>query len=338
MHEKDDNGRRKYMIFDMHCDTLYRIRTQREKGKDVSLRDGGILFVNLEQMKKSDYGLQNFAVFIDKEERESPYEDAMELVGIFEEEMRKNSDLVRQVCSASEISDNRREGKMSAMLTLEEGAMCEGDPEKLKEFYNHGARMMTICWNYENELGYAAACQAEGTYGRTVERTYGLKKKGFVFLEEMEHLGMIPDVSHLSDDGFFDVCRICKKPFVASHSNARAVCAHRRNLTDEMLHALGDHGGVAGLNFCPEFVSLEQERSALLDALAEHAVHMIRFGGRECVGIGSDLDGFRGESAPRNAQDMDALVWALHRKGLTESEIDGILWKNVMRVYQEVLG
>ena len=142
---------------------------------------------------------------------------------------------------------------MSALLTIEEGGVCLGEIEKLREFYEAGARMLTLTWNYENELGHPAAMQGDHwkNYRANEKRPLGLKERGFEFVAEMERLGMIVDVSHLSDDGFFDLCEHARKPFVASHSNSRAMCGHRRNLTDEMLRMLGDRGGVSGLNFCP---------------------------------------------------------------------------------------
>lgn len=318
------------MIADMHCDTIYKIRQERQRGREVQLRDSKELCVNLQKMQQGNYLVQNFAIYIDLKEQEDPYANAMELVDLFEQEMEQNKDRIRLVTSYDEILQNQKEGVLSAMLTLEEGGMCCGEIEKLHEFYAHGARMMALSWNYENELCWSAAA-AKGGSG------FGLKKKGFEFLEEMEALGMIPDVSHLSDEGFFNLLQVCKKPFAASHSNARSICGHHRNLTDEMLRQLGEHGGVAGLNFYPEFLGRELRREDCLHALAEHACHMMQKGGAACVGLGSDFDGFTGEGRPADAADLDDLAWALRRAGLTESETEGILYRNVMNFYKEVL-
>lgn len=318
------------MIIDMHCDTIYKIRQEKQKGKELHLRDSEELCINLSKMKKGKYLLQNFAMYIDLEEQENPYENAMELVRLFEQEMQQNADLIRQVRTYDEIKANQEQRILSALLTLEEGGMCMGEIEKLHEFYEHGARMMTLSWNYENELCYSAAL-ADGKMG------FGLKKRGFEFLEEMEQIGMIPDVSHLSDEGFWNLVSVCKKPFVASHSNARMLCSHPRNLTDEMIRRLGEQGGVAGLNYYPEFLGEKLAVEDCMDALVRHAVHMINKGGSACVGLGSDFDGFRGEGRPADAASQEDLIWAFHKAGLTESEIDGILYQNVMRVYREVL-
>ncbi len=316
------------MFADMHCDTLYKIREKRKNGQDQQLRDGAGLCVNLEKLQKSDCLVQNFAVFIDLKQTDSPYQDALGLADLFNREMEQNDTLIRQAVDAEEIRKNREEGRMSALLTLEEGGMCEGEIEKLHALYDRGARMMTLCWNYENELAYPAAAGSSAG---------GLKKKGFEFLEEMERIGMVADVSHLSDAGFFDVASACRKPFAASHSNARALCGHGRNLTDEMLRTLGQKGGVAGLNFYPLFLSEHPDPGEGLDWIARHACHMISKGGEECVGLGSDFDGFEGGSTPEDSGHIDELIRAFQKAGLTMRVIDGILWKNVMRLYREVL-
>lgn len=318
------------MIADMHCDTIYKIRDERKKGNVLGLKDGRNLSVNLEKMKAGNYLVQNFAVFIDQQEHENPYENAMELVRIYWEEMENNSDRIRTVKTREEILKNAKEGILSAMLTLEEGGMCMGDVEKLQEFYEYGARMMALSWNYENELCYSAAVAGN-------QEGFGLKKKGFEFLEVMEEIGMIPDVSHLSDEGFYDLLKVCKKPFAASHSNARTICGHRRNLTDDMIRQIGERGGVIGLNFYPEFLGENLKVEECLDALAQHAIHMIRKGGIECVGLGSDFDGFAGEGKPADAEAMDELVWTFHKAGFTADELDKIMWHNVMRLYGDVL-
>ena len=155
----------------------------------------------------------------------------------------------------------------------------------------------------------------------------------------MENLGMIIDVSHLSDDGFFDVYEYTTKPFVASHSNARALCPHRRNLTDEMLHMLGNRGGISGLNLYPDFLTADPQHAekSLLEIAADHAVQMMNAGGSSCVGLGSDFDGFHDESQPKDASAMQDLAWALHKKHISDDKIDGILYQNVSRLYRELL-
>ncbi len=146
---------------------------------------------------------------------------------------------------------------MSALLTLEEGAVCEGSMEKLHAFYDRGVRMMTLTWNFPNEIGFPNIHMPEngGEPDFTVPETErGLTEFGFDLIEEMQRIGMIVDVSHLSDAGFYDVASHAKKPFVASHSDARSVCRAVRNLTDDMIRTLAEKGGVTGLNYCADFL------------------------------------------------------------------------------------
>lgn len=159
------------------------------------------------------------------------------------------------------------------MLTVEEGGVCEGKVERLEHLYRLGVRMMTLTWNYPNEIGYpaldirkmaeervhsAGKGQGEPSAGmvpfhRRADMERGLTEKGREFVAEMERLGMVIDVSHLSDAGFYDVLRMTNKPFVASHSNARAIDPWVRNMTDDMIRKLSERGGVIGINFCPDF-------------------------------------------------------------------------------------
>ena len=146
---------------------------------------------------------------------------------------------------------------MSALMTVEEGAVCQGEISRLRALYERGVRMLTLTWNFKNELGYPNVRMPENSQPtfipdlKTPNTKDGLTKTGIAFVEEMERLGMIIDTSHLSDAGFYDVLKYTKKPFVASHSNARTISASVRNLTDDMIRRLSERGGVTGLNFCP---------------------------------------------------------------------------------------
>ena len=225
-------------VADMHCDTILAILRGKEQGKEISLRKNN-LNVDLERMKKGDYLIQNFAIFLDLEDpmlAGSPFRYAMKMADVFYREMEKNKDWIRPVTKYEEIEENRKNGRMSALLTLEEGEICEGDPALLRDFYRMGARMMTLTWNYPNQLGYPAKATGGEFAGKAFsEAGYGLTARGIEFLEEMENLGMIIDVAHLNDAGIRDVLKFTKKPFVASHSNARHLCSHPRNLNDELL-------------------------------------------------------------------------------------------------------
>ena len=260
------------------------------------------------------------------------------LVDTFREELAANADLISQVTTGEEIRQNLAAGKLSALMSIEEGGCCKGSLEHLQTLYDAGARMMTLTWNHENELASPNHPDKEHYFEFVPTDDHGLKPRGVEFVEAMQEMGMLVDVSHLSDAGFYDVCRIVKGPFVASHSNARAVCGCGRNLTDDMIRQLAEHGGVTGLNFCPEFLEpKDKDPRQTLDAIAAHARHIMDVGGRECIGIGTDYDGIGGLLDYGTADRMTALAEGLESKGFTQEEIEGIFYKNVLRVYDEVL-
>ncbi len=326
MEEKKDQAQRRNIV-DMHCDTLSFLETCRE---GTLRRNGGQL--DLLRMRESGYLLQNFAIYVDVKEHADPWEWAMRLAERFRVEMEQNGDLVRQVRCWEDIRKNREEGFLCAMLTVEEGGVCQGSLSRLRELYDLGVRMMTLTWNYPNDLGSPAA-PPEGTI---CSGPMGLTEKGRAFVEEMESLGIIPDVSHLSDEGFWEVLKLTKKPFAASHSNSRALCGHRRNLTDEMIRAVGERGGVIGLNFCEKFIGEKGED--LLERLADHARRITDIGGMECLGLGSDFDGIPVNRNLPGAESLDGLWEALRRGGFTERQLDKIFSENTLRLYREVLG
>lgn len=309
-------------VADMHCDTISGIYHRRKKGEQTGLFANDFQ-VDLQKMKRGNYLLQNFAVFVDMEKEENPYQCAKEQIAIFQEEMRKNAELIGPVKTTEDIEKNRKAGKLSALLTLEEGEICGGDLEKLKGFYDAGVRMMTFTWNYDNSLG----------------NEKGLTELGIAFLEEMESLGMLPDVSHLSEAGFYDVYRYGRRPFVASHSNAAALCGHKRNLKDDMIQKIAERGGVIGINYYGLFLSDEPENGiyySRVSRIAEHILYLMHVGGISCVGLGSDFDGIDDNLELQDCSKMELLEWELKKKGLKESEIEAVFYKNVLNLYREV--
>lgn len=362
-------------IADMHCDTVSTLYDRKSRGAREGLRENGG-HVDLLRMKQSGYLLQNFALFVELSGDADPWERVMELYGYYREELERNGDMLAPVLGFSDIGRNEAQGKISAMLTVEEGAVCKGETEKLRRLYDMGVRMLTLTWNFENELGcpnldgtsrerinavraeWKALSEAGETqkaeqkqrqlqelgfrmmYETLPNTTGGLTEKGREFVSEMEAMGMIPDVSHLSDAGFYDVLEITKKPFVASHSNARSVCACVRNLTDDMIRRLSEKGGCMGLNFCADFLEQMQvgiPNPGTVSAAVRHARHIARVGGIEVLGLGSDFDGIGTHAELPGAQSMGVLWEALRRGGFTEGELDKIFYGNVLRVYKETL-
>ncbi len=318
---------------DMHCDTIGALYEAERKGEPLSLRENG-LQIDLNKMQEGGYLLQNFAMFVNLNETERPFETCVKMIDLFYREMEKNRDRIRPVTSWKEMEENRKQGIMSALLTLEEGEVCQGDPALLRILYRLGARMMTLTWNYENSLAFP------GREDGMPETEKGLKEKGFEMVEEMERLGMIVDVAHLSDKGIRDVLQAAKKPFAASHSNARSLAFHPRNLPDDLIRAIGEKGGVIGVNYYWRFLEEIPEEGRKLSRIlrvVEHMKHMKNVGGIECIGLGSDFDGISGEVELESAAGLPRLAAAMKKEGFTETEIDAVFYKNVYRLYRELL-
>ncbi len=336
-------------VIDMHCDTISKLYQERDQ-QNISLRNNPFQ-VDLMKMKSSGYLLQNFALFIDLGETNSPYETFLKQLSLFQEEIHKNSDILSPAVSYSQILANEKQGKMSALLTLEEGEVCGGSLERLQKIYDFGIRMMTFTWNFPNSLGFPAEPapffqlkyhpegQAESLNYSRQEK--GLTHQGIEFLEEMERLGIIADVSHLSDQGIQDVCRFARKPFCASHSNARSLCQRGRNLPDSLIRAIAGNGGVIGVNYYGPFLSEIPDKTnqyfSRIKDIALHIRHISDLGGISCIGLGSDFDGIDDNLELKNCSMMELLAQELKKCGFYESEIEQIFYRNVLDFYQELL-
>lgn len=330
---------------DLHCDTIARLLAARRSGLPGNLRQGTGGHVDLETLQKSGYLLQNFALFVNLQgiplsedlaarqadlyhramdcRGKDPLEEVLTLADLYWQELAQNTDIAQPVLSFQEMEQARQAGKVACLLTVEEGGVCRGQLSLLRTLYRLGVRMLTLTWNYPNELGFP-----NGQPG-------GLTETGAAFLAEMETLGMIPDVSHLGDEGFWEVCRRAKKPFAASHSCCRALWDHRRNLTDAMLRALGDRGCLVGVNFYAGF--LGPSPVSRFEDLTRHIRHMIDMAGLETVALGSDFDGIDCPLAWEDAGHMDRLIPAMERAGFSPREIEAVCWKNAWEFYRRTL-
>ena len=316
---------------DLHCDTLA-CEVYRSCGK-ISLRSNTECHISLERMKKGDSLLQCFALYIPTPatdaytgEQIGPWEYFLKTAACYEEEMAKNADMIAPVLTYGDIEKNVAAGKLSAMLTVEDGVPLEGKIERVDEMYKKGVRLITITWNHENTLGFPNESAPDK----------GLKPFGIEALARMNELGIIADSSHLSDAGFWDLVKHSTKPFVASHSNAKALCGHYRNLTDDMLRALADKGGVTGLNFCPPFLT-EGSRTTNVADLVRHARYIADVAGVETVALGSDFDGIGGTLEFKDIAGFPMIEEGLN-KAFTAREVDMITHENALRVIKANMG
>lgn len=311
-------------IIDLHCDTIGHLIDN----KNLELKKNN-LSIDIEKLRVGNSLAQFFALYIDFAKYNKPFNRAMDMLNKFYEEIEKNNRDISVVRNIGDLEINREEGKISAFLTIEEGEAIEGSLKNLRNFYELGVRLMTLTWNYENAIGYPN-CKEE-------LRNKGLKPFGLEVVEEMNKLGMIIDVSHLSDGGFYDVAKYSKSPFVASHSNSREMCNHSRNLTNDMIRVLSDKGGITGINFEKSFLNEGGSRSDV-ESMLRHVMHIYKVGGIDVLAIGSDFDGIDPKNLEIGSFDkIDKLTDGLKKSGFNESEIDKILYKNALRVIREVL-
>lgn len=325
-------------IIDLHCDTIGVIYHERLKDKKISLASAD-LQVNAKHLIKAGCYAQCFAMFVHYT-TENPLGTCIKMIDVFYEELKNTPELALAL-NFDDLLNNHKNKKISAILTIEEGGVTKSDLAYLRTFYRLGVRMICLNWNFENGVG-------SPNYGRYLENgepdfitpntETGLTEYGFAMVREMNRLGMVIDVSHLSDKGFWDVIHTTTQPIVASHSNARGVCRHVRNLTDEMIIALHENGGVMGMNFCASFMDDdEQEGRNTIACTIRHMKYIRNLVGVDVIAIGSDFDGINPDIELKNASFLPELIKAMRREDFTEEEIEKITYKNALRVFESVL-
>ena len=213
-----------------------------------------------------------------------------------------------------------RDGKFGAVLTVEGGAVLAGQLERVKTIRDAGVRMLTLTWNGPNELGSGH------------DSAMGLTACGREAVAELERCGILVDVSHLNDRGFEDLLSVAKKPFVASHSNARAVCGHRRNLPDAFIREIAARGGLIGLNYSRDFLSDSGRGS--LDDLYRHVCRFLELDAGNCLALGSDFDGTDVHPDLDSVEKSLSICNYLTGHGIPEDTADGILFGNAWRFFK----
>lgn len=312
-------------FIDFHVDTLYRLfyRLQQESGDLWSNQ----CQVDFNRLLQSGYTAQMFACFLDLNKpfrTGSCYQDVLGMIDLFDSQLEKYKEKVRFAGDYGQYMDNKAQGMLSAFLTLEEGGVLEGQLERLDALYDRGIRVMNLTWNHENCLAYPH---------RPPEfQKKGLKPFGVEAVYRMDELGMIVDASHLSDQGFWDIIRYGKRPFMATHSNARALRNVSRNLTDEMIRALAGRGGIIGLNFYSDF--LAGDSLGKVEDMLRHLRHIMNQGGEQVIGLGTDFDGMEMQPEIKGAGDMPKLVEAMERMKFSSSQIEGICHRNAEEFFR----
>ena len=282
------NKKMKFGFIDAHADTI-----TAAINKNTGLFEND-LHIDLNRLGEFKYPIvQVFAIYLADEHLNNAFTYANKVIDFFEKELASHNDLIRIALSLEEIEKNTRNGISSAILALEGGETLEGKIQNLHHFYNRGVRLITLTWNYENELAY----------GVGTESINGLKPFGIEVVEKMNELGIIVDVSHLNKAGFWDVDRISTRPYIASHSNAHAITPHRRNLNDDQIKAIVKKGGFIGINLYPPFIGTEgvADKNSILN----HINHFSDLGVLDFVGLGCDFDGV--DRLPEGITDVSSL-------------------------------
>ena len=319
---------------DMHCDTLS-VALREHKSTMTSLPDA---MVDIDRLSRSDCGAQFFAMFLAQHPEGYMYgydvippleQIVLDMYRIFENTLEAEKERLSFAGNYDDLCRNRAADKLSAFLTLENGWPVKGKLENLKKLYDMGIRLITLTWNDPNCFGQNHSSDPELA-------KKGLTDFGKEAVEAMNELGIIIDVAHLNDGGIADVAAISERPFVASHSNCRALAPHSRNLTDEQIRLLGNKGGVAGINFYSAFLNRDpKDELSRTERMCDHIEHFINTGGIECAGIGTDFDGITCALEINDCTEMYKLFDALHKRGLSDDEIELIGFKNVERVIRE---
>ena len=315
----------RFPVFDLHCDTALALL-----GEDVN-QAGSLAsnkgHIDLNRAEKLAGYCQCFACFttpfMEQWHHITPTLVFEREIATIQREIDKNKNRISIAYSPEDVIANLEKGKMSAILTIEGPAGFGFDPELLESMFLAGFRISTLGWNESNPL--TGSNQTGG----------GLTDLGKAYVRQAQSLGILVDVSHISDEGFWDIMKITQAPVIASHSNSRALCNHSRNLTDDMFCAIRDSGGVVGINQFADFLG----QKPTLDTVCDHIFHFLELDpeGRH-VALGGDLDGCEVLAEGfEGVQSYDALADRLIARGLDAATVQNIYWTNALGVMATAL-
>ena len=312
-------------VFDFHCDTILGLLGQ-DMNQAGSLRSNQ-MHIDLERASKLGGYAQCFACFttpyMEQWRKISPILVFERELATLQREVEKNSDLIAIAYTPQEIEENRKNGRMSAILTLEGTAGFGHDPALLQDLYAIGFRISSLGWNEKNPL--------TGSH----ETGGGLTDQGREYVKEAQRLGMLIDVSHISDEGFWDILEITGAPIIATHSNSRAVWNNSRNLTDDMFRAIVSTGGLAGYNACDEFTG----ENPTIDTICDHIIHFLELdpSGKH-IALGGDLEGIDHMPAGfEGVQSWPKVADRLMERGVTGDMVMDIFWNNAIGVMERAV-
>ena len=308
-------------MIDLHCDTIMQL---------LDHPDSGDLYrntwkIDIEKLQKAHSKVQDFALFVNLGKTNDPYGRYEEMRNLCTTQIHLYGEHIQHVLSYQDVESVYESGKIGALMSIEEGGVLGGDLDKLKQAYQDGVRLITLTWNYPNGLG-------EPHCG---EQHKKLTPKGIEFVEAMQDLGIVVDCSHLNDAGTEQLGDILDVPFIASHSNAREVTAHTRNLPDNLIKLIANKGGVIGLNFAQSFLGTSPV--SRIEDIVKHGLYLINKGGEDVVALGTDFDGIKPNTEIKDASEMYRLYDAFKEAGLSVEQCEKLFWKNADRLLKEIL-
>ena len=302
--------------FDLHCDTISECYNEKS-----SLYDGNQQ-ISLVRGRKYSPWIQCFAIWIPDETRGQAALDYFDAVLLkLQYEIKLHSQMILFCKNAEDLKMAEQHKKIGAILTVEGGAAAAGSLSRLKYMADCGVKVMTLTWNASCEFGDGAG----------VDPSSGLTDFGKSAIQEMERLNMVIDVSHASDRLFSDVCSCTQKPFIATHSNSRKICGHKRNLTDGQFKFIQERGGLVGINFVPAFLNNSGE--AGIEDILRHIEHFLSLGGKNCLAVGSDFDGSNLPKGITGIESVEDIAELMLRHNYSETLVQSILFDNAYHFF-----
>lgn len=300
-------------LFDLHCDTLDRLY---ENDKNLKNHNGA---VSLSGMKNFEKCIRLFAIWTDDKLSESEANSQFyKMYGVFKEQLSLFKDDVTQIIDRNSLEKS----EIGIMLAVENCSVLNGELKNIEKLVNLGVKVFTLTWNGENSLGYGQL------------KNEGLKQFGKECISEFEKNNAIIDVSHLSEKGFYDVCELAKKPFIATHSNAKSITNHNRNLTDDQIREIIKRKGLIGLNLYRGFLNNEPQKANKYDVL-RHAEHILSLGGENVLAVGTDFDGADVINEFGNDKKLLKLEKLFIKNGFSSELTYKILYKNAENFFTD---
>lgn len=318
-----------YRYMDLHCDTITMLHYPRENLMTNKR------MVSIPAMQRGGVLVQCFSAFVPTGFYPKPGRNRFawrrfnKIADKKDALLQLHKDILIPIYALDDVDLCAACNKIGVLFTIEYAGVFGVQLQNLQKAYDRGVRIASLTWNHENTLAFPNS-------SKRAVMCRGLKPFGFQVVEEMNRLGVAIDVSHLSDGGFWDVVKASKKPFIATHSNSRAITPHPRNLTDEMIRALAEKGGVMGLNFAPAFLNDSGDKTSRIADMVRHILHIRKVGGSGVLAIGTDFDGVHGRFEIGTPADMPLLADALLRSGLHSSELEAMWCHNACRALKEI--